>query len=352
MRRDGSGGGGAAIVQQAQYYLGTSYGDLDCSGLVRQVYKDIYGDTVISGKNSTEMYNYFNNKGLVKSGTNAQSGDILFFHKHSLGYVKHVGIATGNGLEMIHSSSSQYKVVTDDNYNWDGSTWKYVGYVSVSTVVGGATPGDPSCTDGSCTGAQYGSEICGTGACGEVTCESSNCGSEGREVCVNSGIVDVYKEKRANMSYHRDEEYWDISIGETKARLDEEKFKASVGYNTTITATKESIEANHHDNSIIYLDNKEVNVRHLHSRIKLTEDQAVMSFEGDAVVRAVKGEVEINYHDTDFVRVNHTGVTIQCEGARIRVSGGVIYLDGYVEVNGNMHVDGYVRASEFIGPGL
>ena len=88
-------GSGQALVDDAQSYIGTSYGayGLDCSGFTSAVFADL-GVYIPDSPGAQYAYGV---------PSNAKAGDLVFFDEHGYG-ISHVGIATGYGT-VIHSST-------------------------------------------------------------------------------------------------------------------------------------------------------------------------------------------------------------------------------------------------------
>lgn len=105
---------GAAIVAEAQKYLGAPYvaggaspSGFDCSGFVYYVLKSL-GMSV-----SRTPAAQFVNIGTSVSKDNLQPGDLVFFITSSSGNVSHVGIYTGSG-QFIHAPNSRSTVSYSD----------------------------------------------------------------------------------------------------------------------------------------------------------------------------------------------------------------------------------------------
>ncbi|MEK4698556.1 C40 family peptidase [Solibacillus sp. FSL R7-0668] len=99
-------------------YGGTTSSGFDCSGYVRQVFKEL-GITSLD-RTSAGMYN----QGTAVKKSDLQAGDLVFFNT-SGNRVSHVGIYIGSG-KFIHASTSKGVIKTsiDDKYYWAN---KYVG---------------------------------------------------------------------------------------------------------------------------------------------------------------------------------------------------------------------------------
>lgn len=99
-------------------YGGTTSNGFDCSGYVRQVFKEV-GVTSLD-RTSSGMYG----QGTAVSKSDLQAGDLVFFNTSGKG-VSHVGIYIGSG-NFIHASTSKGVIKTSIN---DKAYWgkKYVG---------------------------------------------------------------------------------------------------------------------------------------------------------------------------------------------------------------------------------
>lgn len=99
-------------------YGGTSSKGFDCSGYVRQVFKEL-GITSLD-RTSAGMYG----QGESVKKSDLQPGDLVFFNT-SGNRVSHVGIYIGSG-KFIHASTSKGVIKTsiNDKYYWGN---KYVG---------------------------------------------------------------------------------------------------------------------------------------------------------------------------------------------------------------------------------
>ncbi|WP_332651198.1 C40 family peptidase [Lysinibacillus sp. 54212] len=106
-------------------YGGTTSKGFDCSGYVRQVFKEL---GVSLPRSSGEMYK----KGTAVKKADLQKGDLVFFKTSSRSAVSHVGIYVGNN-KFIHSSTSKGVVTTNinDKYYWGA---RYVGAKRVADV--------------------------------------------------------------------------------------------------------------------------------------------------------------------------------------------------------------------------
>ena len=105
---------GAAIVAEAQKYLGAPYvaggaspSGFDCSGFVYYVLKNL-GMSV-----SRTPAAQFVNIGTSVSKDNLRPGDLVFFITSSSGNVSHVGIYVGSG-QFIHAPNSRSTVSYSD----------------------------------------------------------------------------------------------------------------------------------------------------------------------------------------------------------------------------------------------
>ena len=108
-----AGVSGAAILAQAQQYLGTPYvaggaspSGFDCSGLVYFVLKQLG-----FSPNRTPASQF--NQGTAVSRENLQVGDIVFFANTYSSGISHVGIYAGNG-QFIHAPNSRSTVSYSD----------------------------------------------------------------------------------------------------------------------------------------------------------------------------------------------------------------------------------------------
>jgi cell wall-associated NlpC family hydrolase len=92
---------GQAVLDNAQSYIGTSYGayGMDCSGFTSAVFADL---GVYLPDLPDAQYAY-------GASSYAKAGDLVFFDEHGYG-ISHVGIATGYGT-VIHSSTYYGAVV-------------------------------------------------------------------------------------------------------------------------------------------------------------------------------------------------------------------------------------------------
>jgi cell wall-associated NlpC family hydrolase len=92
---------GQAVVEDAQSYIGTSYGawGMDCSGFTSAVFADL---GVYLPDSPGGQYAY-------GTSSSAKAGDLVFFDEHGYG-ISHVGIATGYGT-VIHASTYYGAVV-------------------------------------------------------------------------------------------------------------------------------------------------------------------------------------------------------------------------------------------------
>lgn len=118
---------GNLIVKEAMNYLGMPYvwggsdpsTSFDCSGFIYYVYKKAID---FDWSRTTAYYQWKNYGGRVVSDFRA--GDLIFFtDTYSTGNnpnISHIAIATGNGNEFIHSSSSSGVAIS----NLDNSYWK------------------------------------------------------------------------------------------------------------------------------------------------------------------------------------------------------------------------------------
>lgn len=101
------------IISEAKKYLGTVYilgaksdKALDCSGLVQQVYKNVFD--IILPKHSWDQ----KKMGIAVDFSEAQTGDLVFMINEETD-TKHVGILelADDGKKIIHASFSEGKVV-------------------------------------------------------------------------------------------------------------------------------------------------------------------------------------------------------------------------------------------------
>ncbi|MDW7681910.1 MAG: C40 family peptidase [bacterium] len=101
-----------------QRYLGTPYlysGDsrrgMDCSGLVKRVYQEIFG--VKLPHNAYQQYQLSQSVSIYE----VEPGDLIFFDTTGRGGIDHVGIFLGSNY-MVHASSIYGVVVArlDENY--------------------------------------------------------------------------------------------------------------------------------------------------------------------------------------------------------------------------------------------
>ncbi|MEG0385493.1 C40 family peptidase [Solibacillus cecembensis] len=117
-------------------YGGTSSTGFDCSGYVRQVFKEV-GITSLD-RTSSGMYG----QGSAVKKSDLQAGDLVFFNTSGKG-VSHVGIYIGSG-NFIHASTSKGVVKTSIN---DKAYWgnKYVGAKRIANF----NPGTDFADDGS-----------------------------------------------------------------------------------------------------------------------------------------------------------------------------------------------------------
>ncbi|MEK4424112.1 C40 family peptidase [Solibacillus sp. FSL K6-1523] len=99
-------------------YGGTSSNGFDCSGYVRQVFKEVGIGSL--DRTTSGMYG----QGTAVKKSDLQEGDLVFFNTTGKG-VSHVGIYIGDG-EFIHASTSQgvMKSDVDDRAYWGN---KYIG---------------------------------------------------------------------------------------------------------------------------------------------------------------------------------------------------------------------------------
>lgn len=114
-------------------YGGTSASGFDCSGYVRQVYKEL-GITSLD-RTSSGMYG----QGTAIKKSELQAGDLVFFNT-SGSRVSHVGIYIGSG-KFIHASTSKGVIKTDinDKYYWGN---KFVGAKRVASFSSSAVAVD------------------------------------------------------------------------------------------------------------------------------------------------------------------------------------------------------------------
>ncbi|ATP39054.1 hydrolase [Solibacillus sp. R5-41] len=117
-------------------YGGSSSNGFDCSGYVRQVFKEV-GITSLD-RTSSGMYG----QGTAVKKSDLQTGDLVFFNTSGKG-VSHVGIYIGSG-NFIHASTSKGVVKTSIN---DKAYWgnKYVGAKRIANF----SPGVDLADDGS-----------------------------------------------------------------------------------------------------------------------------------------------------------------------------------------------------------
>ena len=120
-------------------YGGTTSKGFDCSGYVRQVFKEL-GITSLD-RTSAGMYG----QGTAVKKSELQPGDLVFFNTSGK-RVSHVGIYIGSG-KFIHASTSKGVIKTsiNDKYYWGN---KYVGakriakFSTASTIVAAADDAD------------------------------------------------------------------------------------------------------------------------------------------------------------------------------------------------------------------
>lgn len=105
---------GNLIIQEAEKYLGMPYvwggsspsTSFDCSGYVYYVYKN----AINYNWSRTTAYGQWKNYGRAVSRDNLMAGDLLFFSNtydaDNPQKISHVAIATGNGTEFLHASST------------------------------------------------------------------------------------------------------------------------------------------------------------------------------------------------------------------------------------------------------
>lgn len=105
-------------------YGGTTSSGFDCSGYVRQVFKEV-GITSLD-RTSSGMYG----QGTAVKKDDLKSGDLVFFNTTGKG-ISHVGIYIGSG-NFIHASTSKGVIKTSIN---DKAYWgkKYVGAKRVAS---------------------------------------------------------------------------------------------------------------------------------------------------------------------------------------------------------------------------
>ena len=99
-------------------YGGTTSKGFDCSGYVRQVFKEVGIPSL--DRTTTGMYG----QGTAVKKSDLQEGDLVFFNTSGKG-VSHVGIYIGSG-DFIHASTSMGVITTSIN---DKEYWgdKYIG---------------------------------------------------------------------------------------------------------------------------------------------------------------------------------------------------------------------------------
>lgn len=114
-------------------YGGTTSKGFDCSGYVRQVFKEV-GITSLD-RTASGMYG----QGTAVKKSDLQAGDLVFFNTSGKG-VSHVGIYIGSG-NFIHASTSKGVVKTSIN---DKAYWgnKYIGAKRIANFSPGADLAD------------------------------------------------------------------------------------------------------------------------------------------------------------------------------------------------------------------
>ncbi len=88
-------------------YAGHSKSGTDCSGLVMEVYKNVYGKKIVHY--SADIYSRYCKK--IGRGQ-LREGDLVFFSFVKSGKVSHVGIYLREN-KFIHSSSSKGVIISD-----------------------------------------------------------------------------------------------------------------------------------------------------------------------------------------------------------------------------------------------
>lgn len=107
-------------------YGGTTRKGVDCSGLVGQIYKQVY--RVNLERNTTDMAQ----KNCRKTGKSSlKTGNLVFFNtsqKKRRG-VNHVGIFLKHGY-FIHASTSKGVIISNLNEDYYRKTWKHGGKIT------------------------------------------------------------------------------------------------------------------------------------------------------------------------------------------------------------------------------
>lgn len=120
------------LTSTASKYLGVKYSyggttskGFDCSGYVRQVFKEL---GVALPRTSYDMYL----KGTAVKKADLKAGDLVFFKTYGNKAVSHVGIYIGNN-KFIHSATSNGVTTSsvNDKYYWAA---RYVGAKRVADV--------------------------------------------------------------------------------------------------------------------------------------------------------------------------------------------------------------------------
>lgn len=110
-----SRGDNESLYKAINYWLGTPHKNggcnksgIDCSCLVRSIYKEVYGIDLYRSSIDIQKNVFFINKSELKEG------DILFFKTTSANRVTHVGIYLKNN-EFVHTSSSKGVMISNLN---------------------------------------------------------------------------------------------------------------------------------------------------------------------------------------------------------------------------------------------
>ena len=347
---------GTLIVQEARKHVGKAYSrakrlgpnSFDCSGLVGYVYKTAIGYNSLYGLTSVNIYHACKNKLVDKN--NPKPGDILFFiKKDGCGRspeIHHVGIATGNGLEMIEARNPSKGVIVGSASGWGGQ-WEY--YAAARLISDTEAQYEPEPVDPStCPGSTYQSDICKTGTCGYNTCESSNCDA-GREVLVDSNRADIYKEKRARFSYRRDQACWEMSIGESSLNMDEDTASFGTGENSALKVTKGAVvvQSSDEEEGTSLLLAEEANLSNGSSIVNLQKDKGQLSFKKN-VIKVSEENISLDLDGKANISLGESGtILLQSGGTTIRITENGAILEGNLKIQGSLTVNGSVWANHY-----